>query len=327
MAYTTDGIYIPKSRIALASSFEGIINDGAGECGLTSSNAAHGMGEASLFKRIVEPGEFPSVKDSREMRAFLQLRPLVKVAEEYFVVLKAIERHPERIDELVAYPKEEGLYIPFLAAFREIKEGYQESDKVWKDPAKSFAAAFKAERDRMKQADYRGWLDTQSPFPDSIAELRYLIRTQYWQNGELVSGFIPYFATTKPGDDVWDLCKFYSSVQKLDPDEVAEEPTNKCLITQQRIIGREVSTDTLVQMENITSREDIPREQAWRVDDRYAPEGIEKLWSGGFVNQFIVPGYVFPWDVEMAAKDPKVRLLERKGFAKALGRAAEELGF
>ena len=102
--YKPNGLYIPKTKIVVASSFEGIVNDGAPECGLTSFNAYQQMeeGKGRYFGRVVEPADFHEINDSKEMRAFLALRPVVELAEDYLTVIELIKMYPDLIDGLIS---------------------------------------------------------------------------------------------------------------------------------------------------------------------------------------------------------------------------------
>ena len=322
MAETRDGVYIPNFKIAVASSFEGIVNDGARECGLTSFNAYHHIpeGEGSFYGRIVEPGDFESIADSRDMRAFLALRPLVEVAEDYLTVIEVIEANPGLVDNMLAHPNEESSYDPLIERFGERKEQSPELRSEFKD-------VFYAERKRMQREAYDAWLNTQSPFPESIAELRYLVRTQERYGGDDVdTGFVPWFATSKDEESTHSLCVFYGKVQKLDPEDLEG---SRCLITRERIIGKERTRDKVEQLKIIADEEGIPRSHVWRLNDRYDAKQQIELRDNGFAYQFLLAGggYVFPHDVRKAQKDPMVIVIPRKGFAKALGEKAREWGF
>jgi len=78
MAVTKDGVYIPEKKIALAFSFEGIINNGAFECGTVTYNVLHDMG--CYIGGKVEAGEAEKLRETPWMKRFLFLRPLVETA-------------------------------------------------------------------------------------------------------------------------------------------------------------------------------------------------------------------------------------------------------
>jgi len=324
MTKTKDGVYAPKLKIAVALSFEGIINNGATECGLTSLNAYSQMEEGidKFFDRIVEPEDFDSIRDSRVMKAFLRLRPLVEVAEDYLTVLEIIYENPYFVDAMIDSPDDEAVYEPLIDRFNERKAVSGEIRARFKD-------AFYAERKRMQENKYEDWLGTQSPFPESVAEMRYLVRTQKRSDGTVESGFVPWFATSKDEESTFGLCGFYAKVRRLDPADINEDGSKQCMITRDRIIGKEQTRDKVEQLKIIAKTEDIPRSQVFRLNDRYDDKQQIQLREEGFAYQFLLAGggYAFPHDVRKAKDDPMVIVIPRKGFAKALGQYAEKWGF
>lgn len=323
MAETTEnGVYKPKNKIVIASSFEGIVNDGATECALTSFNAYYKMTDKfTFFLEIIEPEDFETIRDDKNVKAFLLLRPFVEIAEDYLTVMQLIGGYPAAIYRLIENPEEEKQYEFFREKFEDLKIKTENVRTRFKEE-------FYKERKRMQNKDYSTWLNIQSPFPESIAELRYLIRTQERDKDKnIVSGFIPYFATSKDEKSTFDLCKFYSTVKKLDPEDVSEDGTKECIIVRGKIIGKERTRNKLQQVKMISDIEGISPEQVWRVNDRYDKEQQKMLRESGFVHQFLLKGgYAFPFEYETAEKEGIV-VLDRTGFAKALGKYAKEHGF
>ena len=64
--FTEDGVYKPKTKLAVVLSFEGVFNDGAKECGLVTFNAYRNLKNKSYdaFGRIINL-EDPEEYDSR----------------------------------------------------------------------------------------------------------------------------------------------------------------------------------------------------------------------------------------------------------------------
>jgi len=323
--FTEDGVYIPKDVIVIASSFEGVVNDGARECGLTSFNAYQQMkeGKDKFFKRVVQPEYFESISGSREIQAFLKLRPPVEVAEDYLTVIEVIENYPNLIDAMLNDPGNPSVYDPLIEKF---KLRRSESEEI----RARFKEAFYAERKRMQDRDWESWSNTQSPFPESIEELRELQETQKYGDDELritlVSGFVPRFATSKDEESTYNLCKIYSKLGKLRPGDVGK--TEKCLIPRHGIIGKEHTRDKIKQLEMFAEEFGVPHSQVWRLNDRYDIEQQQELWDNGFHYQFLIKGgYAFPHDYVKAEGDRIVNVLERKGMARELGRYAEQWNF
>lgn len=310
-------IYKPRSKIAIASSFEGIFNDGATECGFVSYNALTEMpGYTSPFGRKIEAAEFDSIKDSGYMRAFLLLRPIVEVAEDYLTVIQVLQANPNEMDFLLKHPNNPEAYKPLIKKIWELKSNPER---------KKFKEEFYKERERAKKLDYKAWLNTQEPLADTLQQFRNLAATMEVdeQSGEIKSGFVPWLATSKDEASSHELCVVYSSTGKLKPDDIG---ANKCIVVRSRIIGKERTTDKVKQLELIAKSEDLDQEFVWRLNDRYDPEQQEQLAKAGFHNQFLVPSYMFLHDIETARKDPKVVLLERKIFADQLGELAKSKG-
>lgn len=319
---TDDGVYAPKLRIASGFSFEGLVNKGAGTCGLESFNAYHRMEEGAdrFFKRIVEPREFDTISDSREMQAFLKLRPLVEVAADYLTVLEVIYDNPGLVDAMLANPDNEKVFDPLIKKFYERQA---DSDEI----RQRFDTEFYRERTRMQTDDYSSWLATQSPYTETVEEIRRLVRTQKLIDMEVQSGFIPWFATSKDEKSTFDLCVFYGRRGRLRPDEVGN--SGQCMIQKRRIIGKEHTKDKVKQLIHIANEEGLPRSQVWRFNDRYDKSQQTALRDNGFAYQFVVEGggYAFPHDLRKAKDDPMVIVIPRERFAKRLGQYAQDWGF
>lgn len=316
-------IYKPSRRIAIASSFEGIVNDGAPECALVSFNAYHEMDPSAFFFRKLAAAEFnASYRASNPVRAFLALRPIVEVAEDYLTVLEVIRRYPTDAGRLADDPSGVETYLVLADKFRELKEDAHHQ-RLRGQFGKGKTSLFYIEREALKQADHEGWLGAQAPFEDTLPQLRLLVDTQVWDGDRPVRGFYPRFATSKDEASTQELCNFYVTVGMLDPTDVGG---GRCIIPPNGIIGMETvpSRDKVEQLNVIAQRLDVPRSQVWRMNDRCDPQQQKQLADAGFVHQFFLPGYATPHEIDLARNDPRVRVLERKRFAEQLGAYAEQ---
>ncbi len=323
MAEQAEAVYKPESKIVVALSFEGLVNDGVTECGLTASNAWGAVEPGRhLFGRTVEAEEVGIVAETREMQAFHRLRPVVEVAEDYLTVERIIAENPALVDALLANTTEETV-APLAEKF--------EADKsVTTELRAAFKKAFYAERTRAQGRNYQAWLAAQSPFPDAVEELRLMRDT--WateQDGDkvyVVAGFVPVFATSKDEKSTWELCTFYGSQGRLRQEDIGEGI--RCVITKGRIIGKETTTDKIDQLRQFAGREEVPYSQVWRVNDRVDPKQQAALARAGFGYQFFVEGgYAFPHEARKAREDPHLVVVPRRGLAVALGQYAKKLNF
>jgi hypothetical protein len=318
-------IYKPREKIAIASSFEGIVNDGAPECAFVSFNAYHYQDPRAFFGRKMTAAEFNNeYRKTLIVKAFLALRPIVEVAEDYRTVLDVLARYPNSIMRpLSINPNNTETYEMAAAEFNRIKN---ETQKERDEFGKSKESLFYKERKALQEANYDEWLNTQKPFDDTLPQFRYLVDTQIWDGNTPVSGFFPRFATSKDEASTHALCVFYTKVRKLDPSDVEGK---KCIIPRDGIIGMETvpSRDKIEQLKVIADRLEVPRSQVWRMNDRYDPKQQEQLNKAGFVYQFFLPGYATPQEIETAKKDGLVRVLDRNLFASQLADHAHEWGF
>ncbi len=323
MAEQQEAVYKPATKIVVALSFEGFVNDGVTECGLTASNAWNTVEPGRyLFGRLVEAEEVGTVAETREMQAFHRLRPVVEVAEDYLTVDRVIVNNPGLVDAVLASTTE-GTVAPLVEKF--------EADKAaTKELRAAFKKAFYDERTRAQGRNYQAWLATQSPFPDAVDELRLMRDT--WtteQEGDkyfVVSGLLPVFATSKDEKSTWELCTLYGSQGRLRQEDVGEGI--QCVITKGKIIGKERTTDKIGQLRMFAKQEDVPYSQVWRVNDRIDPKQQADLARAGFRYQFFVEGgYAFPHEARKAREDPQLVVVPRKGLAGALGSYARNLNF
>ena len=84
-------LYVPNAKIAVASSFEGVVNNGKIECTWTSFNADQYSNPGALFGRRLSWPEFQELMSTTPVQAHLALRPLVANASDYQILLRVIE--------------------------------------------------------------------------------------------------------------------------------------------------------------------------------------------------------------------------------------------
>lgn len=338
-------LYIPMKKIAIASSFEGVVNNGAKECGFVSFNAQQRMMAAGrmpanvkgFFGRSIEPDEFraqPEIRDSVVMRAFLLLRPLVAVAADYLALLEAIELNSERAKRLVSARRTDDFQF-FIGRVNETKENMP------KETAAAFKEAFYAEREMRKKNDYGKWLALQEPFMETIAQLRELALLRTYKQNEVKSGFVLYYVTSKDEQSTFELCNIYGELGHFRPGEVGKplDPAENwasvfsqmqtCLIRRENIVGLETvqTADKVSQMDAVAQKAEVGRKNVWRVNDRYDEAEIAELKVAGFEHNFIVTGgYAFPQDYEIARQNG-IPVLEREHMAEQLATYAQEKGF
>ncbi|MBU0899066.1 MAG: hypothetical protein KKB03_04510 [Nanoarchaeota archaeon] len=109
-----------------------------------------------------------------------------------------------------------------------------------------------------------------------------------------------------------------------------DEGAVRCIIPKDGIIGKETipSREDVERMDYIADDLGLPKEQVWRMDDRYDPDDIEKLNEAGYEHIILTRGYTFPHDFEKANNDDRILVIENRGeMAKKLGEYAEEHGF
>ncbi len=326
-------LYSPKFKIAVASSFEGIVNNGATECALTSFNAYKNMteGQGKFFDKLIEPENFHGIRNHEYVQAFLALRPLVGVAEDYLTVLEVIDSSPEEIRYMLEHPNEETSYTKLIDKFNDLKVNIELRERF----GKGNESKFYRERARMRDNNLKNWLATQEPYKDSIEEFRKMIRTQKRDPNvenvykKVLSGFVPWFATSKDEYSTKLLCEIYTDLERVPSDFTSDSPDVSCVINNERLIGKETvpDRDKIKQLKIVAEREGLPHSQVWRLNDTYKTSDELGLRDAGFHNQFIVPGYMFPHDIEKAKNDKSAIVLERNNFASQLAQYAKEWGF
>ncbi len=308
-------IYRPKVTIPVASSFEGVVNDGAPECGLVSWNAY-----PNFFGHRYETDAFGYLRAQEAFKAFLKLRPLVEVASDYMAILKMINKYERQARELAKHGAPQEAYRFFINNFVDT------AVEIGAEQLAGFDRRFYAERKRLQNFDYDAWLGLQSLMPGSMEQFRLLHDTAEYESPESVRvtrGFVPWFATAKDEESTHALCLFYSTSGALKPQDVTGE---RCVMPRKRIIGKERTRVKNEQLKRIAEEEDVRREQVFYVNDRFDREHAE-LREAGFPHQFIVTGgYAFPWEYD-EAQQAGIVVVKREELAYSLGEYAKEKGF
>jgi hypothetical protein len=338
--------HIPQKKVVVASSFEGVLNNGAMECAFTSLNAFNKIARKGAIRSdgffgqgIMEPDEFRQLNlpGSMLVKAFLALRPLVAVAEDYLTVLMLIEAHGGAAREVVTNTSKEGVEF-FTEAFKRLKGTTAEARAA-------FRTAFYEERKACQEKSYPSWLALQEPYPETLDQLRLLNALKDGPAGASngVNGFFLYYVTSKDEASTLQLCNVYASLGSMKATEVSAAAISAaggwpayvaslktCLISPDRIIGiqKVAGGDKLRQMQMILAQENIDDPaRIWRVNDRYDEAEIASLKSGGFVHYFIsAGGYAFPHDYETARQNG-IPVIERARLAEELSQYAEQKGF
>ena len=275
-------LYIPDKKYVIASSFEGIINNDARECGAVS---------LSVWERMVASGRlkgyasFEGYDSKLVMKEFLFLRPLVAVAEDYLTVLMLIQNYKTTVKNIVRNPwygprfmKE--VIAHFKDEFERVKFGTLEQRAEFKD-------GFKSERRSRQVSHYRDWLGLQYPYVESLAQFRKLSPLKKFDpvGGEMTGGFLLYYVTSKDEFSTWGLCNYYGELEFFTKNELTDpnlfrsgenlaeyfNSMKNCLITREHIIGVETvpDADKVKQMTLVAERENIPHKQVIRLQDRY----------------------------------------------------------
>lgn len=224
-------LYVPKKKIAIASSFEGVVNNGAAECAFVSLNAQRRMigrgelpGFAGFFKQQLSVGEFNKkngevhprdwIKGSIPVRAFLALRPLVAVAGDYLNVLQITEKCRESAFVLVASHEMDSRMVDFFSRqFADMKSKTGKEREI-------FEREFYAVRKETQDRNYKEWLSLQGPFPHTIEQMRILNSLKSAQGNDF-SGFVLYFVTSKDEQSTYQLCNVYGEMGFLREGEIS----------------------------------------------------------------------------------------------------------
>lgn len=327
---------MPQKKIAVASSFEGVVNNGARECALVSFNAYHRLLEKKQvcghrFMDVMEPDRFNrEAKRDAVVNAFLNLRPLVAVAEDYLTVIQIISLNLQHLPSLQVREAEE--------VFRFFKKEFESAKQATPDSRAAFKEAFYAERKRLQEADYGKWLSLQQPYEDTVQQLRILAKLRaLGADGKVSNGFALYYVTTKDAKSTWELCTVYGKLGSLEAGEVSDgikagtmdwpgylAQLSTCLIKKDHILAKENGSQP-EKMKAISDAEGIPPGLVWRLNDRYDEKEAAELKAGGFPYFVVTGGYAFPWDYEKA-RSAGITVIKRERLAESLSSIAKEKG-
>lgn len=159
---------MPEEKI-IVFDFDGVIGDSAYECYVQSIKAFGDVG-----------GKLEDSKKAEQK--FRQARPFVKVAEDYDVVLRMIEKNPEiNFDEIAQadFEKAKGSFRQDFAKFKE---------------------RFLASRKEMQAKDENAWYALQKDFPGVVKSIN-----------KLAEKFKVVIGTTKDKASTAKLLKFYGA--------------------------------------------------------------------------------------------------------------------
>lgn len=159
---------MPEEKIVVFD-FDGVIGDSAYECYVQSIKALKDVGG--------------KLEDSKKVeQKFRQARPFVKVAEDYDVVLRMIEKNPEiNFDEITQ------------ADFEKAKGNFRQEFAKFKE-------RFLASRKEMQLRDENAWYALQKDFPGVVKSLN-----------RLAEKFKVVIGTTKDRASTSKLLKFYGA--------------------------------------------------------------------------------------------------------------------
>jgi hypothetical protein len=358
-------IYVPRAhKIALCPGVEGVWNDGAYECFAATVTAMQDMpGYKGMLKDYgitekIPPNEWKSLKDSgfegnpelgKIWKLFREERPKVKVAEDYLYTFLIAHNEPEVIECFLKDPSNREAYEPFEQAFEDtarknLAEGIELGDLFYNIKKGTG-------RRWLQQQDYFDWQDLNEPMKDALREFRKIVDASRKEGGES-GGYSIWFVTTKGEGDSFSLCDAYRRLGLMGEDEYTETGGRVCMVSRDRIIGREtldnIKKDALRERgmekttpefekefkENVTAYQlmvvqrgmDIPFSQILKIDDRIDSKQMEQIYSKGS-RQLCVPyGYAFPWQTEEAKKNPFVNVLTENTAAE-IGELVREWGY
>jgi hypothetical protein len=343
---SAQALYVPKKKIAIASSFEGVVNNGATECAFVAMNAMQRMignkqlpGFYGYFFNQYTIDEFKSnkVKNSEVVQAFLKLRPLVAVASDYLTVLQVIEIKSEKAFNII---KKDRPIDQINSDIEYLTRYFSSTKSAFSGEREIFDKVFYEVR-KETQKDYGAWLSLQEPFPHTIEQMRILNSLKSAQ-GKDFAGFVMYYVTSKDEASTYQLCNVYGELNLFKNGEISDvkfnpeveyakwfESLKTCLISEDRIIGKNKveKADKVKQMVMVAEKENIPRNQVLRVQDRFDEKEIAELKQAGFEHHLIVKGgYAFPSDYEKAQK-AGIPVFEREKMAEFISEFAREKGF
>jgi hypothetical protein len=366
MATTPEGLYVPeRHKIALCPGVEGVWNDGVYECFASTITA---MLEIPKYQSLLKayglteklpPNEWRRLKDNdfqdkpelgELWRLFRAQRPIVKVAEDYLYNVIIADKNPEVIEQFLSEPTNVDAYQPFYRTFERVAKENLEDGTLIGD---LFYNEKKGTGRRwLQQQDIFDWQDLNEPMPDALREFRKIIDATKKYGGEH-GGYTLWFVTTKGEIDSFILCDAYRRLGLLGEDEYTETGGRVCIVSRERIIGRETldrikkrimeeqgvteSTSefekefkrnaTTYQLMVVHEKMNIPFPQILKLDDRIEESQIQQVRTKNSRQLCITKGYAFDFQVEEAIRNPYVDLVNSENMSVETGEIVRGMGY
>ena len=149
--------------------FDGVVCDSTNECMVTAWNAWERWNKRDGFRRSL--GEFTS----SEIKTFRPLRPYVRGAGEYYILMRSINSSDISINN---------------------QQDYDYFCKKWEGQLNSFKDVFFIERNRLRKEDMESWIELHDVYNDVINVIKNL-----HNQGRLL------IATMKDGESVKHILK------------------------------------------------------------------------------------------------------------------------
>ncbi len=184
--------------------FDGVVCDSTNECMVTAWNAWECWNKRDGFRRSLN--DFSQT----EMDAFRPLRPYVRGADEYYILMRVINQ----TEKLIKNQKD-----------------FDEMRLLWADQLAPFKAIFFKERDRLRSEDVNNWIKLHEIYDDVIkvmkelhAQGRLLIATL--KDGKSVRLILNRQGIDISLEEILDQSQISSKLEALDY-FVAEKGINK----------------------------------------------------------------------------------------------------
>ena len=174
--------------------FDGVVCDSTNECMVTSWNAWNRWNNRSEFRRSLN--EF----DQLEIDLFRPLRPYVRGAGEYYIIMKVINGKNKKINN---------------------QNDFDNFRNKWESNLISFKKTFLTERNRLRNEDLKSWINLHEVYNDVINFMkkineqgRLLIATL--KDADSVQLILRDNGLDIQLDDILDQSKISSKLQALD---------------------------------------------------------------------------------------------------------------
>ena len=184
--------------------FDGVVCDSTNECMVTSWNAWERWNKRDGFRRSLD--DFTQV----EIDAFRPLRPYVRGAGEYYILMRVLDLANQSINN---------------------QKDFDELHLRWQDQLTPFKAIFFQERQRLRSEDLNSWIELHDVYLDVITVMkdlhnqgRLLIATL--KDGESVRLILKRNGIDIALEDILDQSHISSKLEALDH-FVSEKNINK----------------------------------------------------------------------------------------------------